>query len=105
MRQLHNQEIEQVSGGFLPLVLGGMALSGLTSYLAGDSRAGILASTLLGGLGGGSASMARNAASAIMRAKWVIQGSGLAVANGTISSTAGGSTINEITEEEIEVAK
>tara|TARA_R110002073_G_scaffold140976_1_gene292013 strand:- start:52 stop:372 length:321 start_codon:yes stop_codon:yes gene_type:complete len=106
MRELHNAELDQVNGGFLPLVFGGMAVSGLTSYLSGDSPRVVLASTILGGLGGGSASMAKAATGAIMKAKWAIQGSGLTVANGTISSASGsGGGLEGIETQEIEVAK
>ena len=66
----------------------------------------VLASTILGGLGGGSASMAKAATGAIMKAKWAIQGSGLTVANGTISSASGsGGGLEGIETQEIEVAK
>jgi lactobin A/cerein 7B family class IIb bacteriocin len=70
MRELNEQEIDQVSGGLLPLAIaGGAAFGGATSYLKGDSWQGVVASAVLGGLGGATGAMAK-VTTGVIRAKF-----------------------------------
>jgi lactobin A/cerein 7B family class IIb bacteriocin len=90
MRELSEQELEQVSGGVLPLaVLGGAAISGTVSYANGDSWQGITGSAILGGLGGATSAMAK-VTTGIIRAKFTGQAGALSIASGTISGSGPG---------------
>ena len=90
MRELNHSELDEVSGGGLPLVIVGSAVaSGVASYINGNSWQASVGVAALGTLSGVTGAMA-GITTGIVRIKFGVESVGLAFASGTITGSGQG---------------